>query len=195
MRHPSHRPATDRLLAQTCRAAICRYQSNRGQEDVKKTTLGIIGKRLRVWHRVQKLIFLASSLIVTKSGPTSCYCCLSTTTCTIYNPPTTTLSKGRAWPCLAPGRPDPTLRGPGSGQIFDNLARPSQGQGSTYMTWPDPGPTGVDPTRPYLRCVALHFYFFLKIIFVITRSQCDTSQTTTIDHHHTIQATDYDHDQ
>ena len=36
-----------------------------------------------------------------------------------------TLSKGRAWPGWPKGRPSPTLKGPGSGQFLDELARPS----------------------------------------------------------------------
>ena len=43
--------------------------------------------------------------------------------------PGPTLSTGRAsgpWPGAGPG---PALRGPGPGQVFEALARPSQGQG------------------------------------------------------------------
>ena len=56
-----------------------------------------------------------------------------------------TLSAGRAsgpWPGADPG---PALKGPGSGQNFDRLARPAWGQGPGHRSWPDPGRPGVGP--------------------------------------------------
>ena len=47
------------------------------------------------------------------------------------------------WP-LAWAGPGPALKGSGSGQNFDGLARPSWSQGPAHLAWPDRG--WPDPT-------------------------------------------------
>ena len=71
-----------------------------------------------------------------------------------------TLSTGGARPNLAQSWPGPTLIGPGSGQNFGVLARPSWGQGPRLLTWPH-------LARPCLRvCILFAFKTIFSLFFL-----------------------------